>query len=207
MKNLLLCTLILISMGTPALADHHGAAKADQQMAEQKHIPTGDMLVAHAPMRQARIQELFGTGEMSVSLMKLAHQQMAQAIEKKDHSEVEGALKTFQIAHELHKENMQMMQKMSKHLSEHLNDVKSGTIKLTPLQAAAFEKEVTLFTQQMKAYHADCQENVRPKNQAMRKNALNFLLLDFADAKKAQRADKMVHIAHIMNFLPPFKGE
>lgn len=206
MKKLLLCTLLLISVGTPALADHHKGGKADQQKTE-KHTPSAEMLIAHTAMRQTRIQELFKTGEMSVSLMKLAHQQMDTALEKKDHSEVETALKTFQAARELHQENMQMMQKMGQHLNEHLEDVKSGAIKLTTAQATSFEKEVTLFTQQMKAYRADCHENVRPKNQAMRKNALNFLLLDFADAKKAQRADKMVHIAHIMKLLPPFKGE
>ncbi len=206
MKKLLLCTLLLMSVGTPALADHHGGAKTDKPMAP-KHTPSAEMLVAHAPMRQARIQELLSTGEMSVSLMKLAHQQMSTALEKKDHSEVEKALKTFQIAHDLHKENMETMQKMGEHLDEHLSDVKSGALKITPAQATSFEKEVTLFSQQMKAYRADCHENIHPQNQAMRKNALNFLMQDFADAKKAQQAEKMVHIAQIMQMLPPFKGE
>jgi len=205
MKKVLLGTLLLLSIGSPVLAAPHGEASQPPKM--QKHTPSGETLIAHAPMRQARIQELLQTGEMSVSLMKLAQQQMTLALEKKDHSEVEKALKTFQVARDLHKENMKMTQKMVEHLNQHLSDVKSGTIKLTSEQAQTFEKEVILFTQQVNAYRADCQKNIRPQNQAMRKSALDFLRLDFAAAKKSQQAEKMVHIAQIMNQLPPFKGE
>lgn len=194
MKKLLLCTLLLIGVTTPALANN-----------AEKHTPSGEMIVAHTGMRQVRIQELFKTGAMSVSLMKLSHQQMNVALEKKDHSEVEKALETFQTAYELQKDSMQTLQKMSTHMGEHLKAIQAGTLKMTPAQTGAFEKEVALFTQRVEAFHTDCHDNVRPQNQAMRNNALNFLMLDFAEAQKSEQADKMVHIAHIMKLLPPFK--
>lgn len=195
--KILMALLMLSAMGAPALADHHQ---------EKKHTPDAATIMAHAPMRQARMNELLKTGEMSVSLMKLAHKQMDSAIAKKDHSAVEKALETFQAARHLHHENKQTLDKMSEHLNQHLQDIKAGKIALNTEQANIFEKEVTLFTQQVKAYEADCHTHVRPKNQAMRKQALAFLMEDFAAAQKAEQADKMVHIAKIMKLLPPFKG-
>lgn len=198
MKKVLLATLILASTSTQVLANHHK---------ETKHVPSAEKVMAHAPMRQQRMQELFNTGEMSVALMAVARDQMEVAIKKKDHSAIEKALQTFQAARELHKPNMKAMQKLSNHLQEHVADVKAGKIALTPEQAQNFEKEVTLFVQQAKAFKADCHENVRPKNKAMRKAALAFLTEDFAAAKKANQPEKMVHIAKIMQLLPPFKAE
>lgn len=213
MKKLLLSSLLLVSTAAPVLAHPQGGSepkcdkqsKCDKQELE-KPVPSGEMLMAHASLRQPRIQELLKIGKMSVSLMKLSHQQMTTALGKKDHSEVEKALQTFQAARELHEESMTTLEMMNKRLNEHLKHVKSGAIKLTPDQAIAFENEVALFTQQLNAYRADCSENVLPKNQAMRKNALSFLMQDFADAEKAQQAEKMLHIAHIMKLLPPFKA-
>ncbi len=210
MKKFILTTLMLASITTPAFADHHKGEHhkkyRQNHHAAKYHTPTAEMIMAHASMRQQRMQELLSTGEMAVSLMRLAHQQMKVALDKKDHSQVEKALDTFQAARHLHKPNMKMMKKMSEHLLSHVSDVESGKIKLTPEQASAFKKEVTLFTQQVKAFQADCQENIRPLNQAMRKNALDFLMMDFNAAKKANQSEKMVHIAKIMKKLPPFKG-